>query len=105
QAGFRLLRDVGEGLALVASGVATSFVLWKTADLLEVGFETRLYFICGMGLAVLFGLAEASTLVIPYYRIAQRLTHGSARWADVGMLKNMGLAHDSRLPPPPSPSP
>ncbi len=100
QAGFRLLRDVGEGLALVASGIATSFVLWNIADLLEAGFETRIYFICGMGLAVLIGLAEASTLVIPYYRISQRLTHGSARWADVGMLKNMGLAHDSRLPLP-----
>jgi hypothetical protein len=79
QAGFRLLRDVGEGLALVASGIATSFVLWNIADLLEAGFETRIYFICGMGLAVLIGLAEASSLVIPYYRISQRLTHGSAR--------------------------
>src|SRR5882672_5654426 len=100
QAGFRLLRDVGEGLALIASGIATSFVLWKIADLLQASFETRIYFICGMGLAVLIGLAEASTLVIPYYRISQRLTHGSARWGDVGTLKNLGLAHDSRLPLP-----
>jgi type IV secretory pathway TraG/TraD family ATPase VirD4 len=100
QAGFRLLRDVGEGLALVASGIATSFVLWNIADLLEVGFETRIFFICGMGLAVLIGLAEASTLVIPYYRISQRLTHGSARWADIGTLKNLRLAHEARQPLP-----
>ena len=95
QAGFRLLRDVGEGLALVASGFATSFVLWKIADICcEAGVETHIYMIFGMALAVLIGLAEASTLVIPYYRISQRLTHGSARWADVGTLKNLGLAHD-----------
>ncbi len=31
QAGFRLMRDTGEGLALVASGFATAFVLWKIA--------------------------------------------------------------------------
>jgi type IV secretory pathway TraG/TraD family ATPase VirD4 len=100
QAAFRLLRDAAEGAALVASGVATAFVLWKIADLLQAGFETRIYFIIGMGVAVLIGLAEASTLVIPYYRISQRLTHGSARWADVGTLKSLRLAHDSRLPLP-----
>jgi len=101
QAGFRLLRDTGEGLALVASGFATAFVLWKIADiLLRVGVEIHLYMMFGMALAVLIGLAEASTLVIPYYRISQRLTHGSARWADVPTLKGLGLAHDNRLPLP-----
>ena len=101
QAGFRLLRDVGEGLALVASGFATAFVLWKIADvLLRVGVEIHIYMMFGMALAVLIGLAEASTLVIPYYRISQRLTHGSARWADVPILKSLRLAHDSRLPLP-----
>ncbi len=79
QAGFRLLHDVAEGLALVTSGFATSFVLWKIADVLQrMGVETHLYMMFGMALAVLIGLAEASTLVIPYYRISQRLTHGSA---------------------------
>ncbi len=98
QAGFRLLRDTGEGLALVASGVATALVLWKIADiLLRVGVEIYIYMMFGMTLAVLIGLAEASALVIPYYRISQRLTHGSARWADVPTLKGLGLAHDNRL--------
>ncbi len=101
QAGFRLLRDIGEGLALVASGIATSFVLWKIADvLLRVGVEIHVYMIFGMALVVFIGLAEASTLVIPYYRISQRLTHGSARWADVQTLKDLELAHDNRLPLP-----
>ncbi len=101
QAGFRLLRDVAEGVALVASGFATSFVLWKIADILmRMGVETHFYMMFGMALAVLIGLAEASTLVIPYYRISQRLTHGSARWADVPTLKGLGLAHENRLPLP-----
>jgi len=29
QAGVRVMRDAGEGAALVAAGIATSFVLWK----------------------------------------------------------------------------
>ncbi|HEU0180203.1 MAG TPA: type IV secretory system conjugative DNA transfer family protein [Blastocatellia bacterium] len=100
-AGFRLMRDIGEGVALVASGVATAFVLWKIADVLApVGVEIHIYMMFGMPVAVLIGLAEASTLVIPYYRISQRLTHGSARWADVPALKSLGLAHDNRLPLP-----
>jgi len=101
QAGFRLLRDIAEGLVLVASGIATSFLLWKIADvLLHVGVEIHLHTMIGMALAVMISLAEASSLAIPYYRITQRLTHGSARWADVGTLKDLGLAHDTRLPLP-----
>src|SRR5262244_1584024 len=101
QAGFRLMRDTGEGLALVASGVATALILWKIADiLLRVGVEIHFYMMFGMALAVLIGLAEASALVIPYYRISQRLTHGSARWADVPTLKGLELARDNRLPLP-----
>ena len=41
QAGFRLLRDTGEGLALVASGVATALVLWKIADILLPGLDAE----------------------------------------------------------------
>ena len=68
-----------------------SFVLWKIADvLLRVGVEIHFYMMFGMALAVLIGLAEASTLVIPYYRISQRLTHGSARWADVPYAERPG---------------
>jgi len=96
QAGFRVLRDAGEGAAIVAAGIATSFVLWKIAGVIQASFETRIYFIFGMGIAMLVGLAEASTLVIPYYRISQRLTHGSARWGDVGTLKSLRFAHDTR---------
>ncbi len=97
QAAFRLMRDLIEGSALLASGFASAFVMWEIADvLLRVGVEIHLYMMAGMALAVLIGIAEASSLAIPYYRITQRLTHGSARWAEVGTLKDMGLTHDTR---------
>src|SRR5215213_2403386 len=93
QAGFRLLRDVGEGMVMLACGVITAFIIWVIANILQATFETRIYFIFGMIIAVLISLSEALSLVLPYYRISQRLTHGSARWADVPTLRSMGLAH------------
>ena len=93
QAGFRLLRDVGEGMAVLACGVVTAFIIWIIANIIQATFETRIYFIFGMIIAVLISLAEASSLVLPYYRISQRVTHGSARWADAPTLRSMGLAH------------
>lgn len=100
QAGFRLLRDVGEGAGLLACGVITAFIIWVIANVLQVTFDTRIYFIFGMVICVLISLSEASSLVIPYYRISQRLTHGSARWADAPALHSMGLAHNTREPLP-----
>ncbi|MFP5265195.1 MAG: type IV secretory system conjugative DNA transfer family protein [Blastocatellia bacterium] len=100
QAGFRVLRDVGEGMAMLACGVITAFIIWAIANILQATFETRIYFVFGMIIAVLISLSEALSLVLPYYRISQRLTHGSARWADAAQLRSLGLAHrtDQRLP-------
>lgn len=100
QAGFRLLRDVVEGLVMLACGVITAFIIWAIANILQVTFETRIYFIFGMIIAVLISLSEASSLIIPYYRISQRLTHGSARWADAAQLRSLGLAHKTDQPLP-----
>ena len=102
QAGLRLLRDVGEGAALLLAGCASALIWWKVADLfLRIGVETHEYMIFAVIFCVSVGLIEASSLAIPYYRVKQRLTHGSARWADVGTLKDSGLAHPRRqaLPP------
>ncbi|MFN0087144.1 MAG: type IV secretory system conjugative DNA transfer family protein, partial [Blastocatellia bacterium] len=96
QAGFRLMRDAGEGAVLFACGIGTAFILWKIGDRLELGFQNRLLVLFGVGIAILISLAEALSLALPYYRISQRLTHGSARWADVPTLKDLGLAHDAR---------
>ena len=98
QAGFRLLRDAGEGLAIFACGPITALCLWVIANLIEVSFEARIYFVFGMGFAVLISLAEALALLLPYYRISQRLTHGSARWADAPTLKSMNLAQRTNQP-------
>jgi type IV secretory pathway TraG/TraD family ATPase VirD4 len=97
QAGFRLLRDVGEGMVMLACGVITAFIIWGIANILQATFETRIYFIFGMIITILISLSEALSLVLPYYRISQRLTHGSARWADVPTLRSLGLAHLTRF--------
>src|SRR5262245_24172982 len=85
QAGFRLLRDVSEGMLIAVCGAATAFILWQIANVLQrIDFKIHEYMLVAMPVALLISLAEALSLVIPYYRITQRLTHGSARWADVG---------------------
>jgi type IV secretory pathway TraG/TraD family ATPase VirD4 len=97
QAAFHLMRDVGEGVVLVACGITTAFLLWHLANvLLRVGLETHDYMLIAMPVALLVSAAEALSLAVPYYRLTQRLTHGSARWADVGTLKDLKLAHDKR---------
>ncbi|MCI0392553.1 MAG: type IV secretory system conjugative DNA transfer family protein [Acidobacteria bacterium] len=102
QAGLRLLRDTGEGVALAAAGVASSFIWWKIGEiLLRVNVDFRPYILLVAIVCLLISFLEASSLAIPYYRMTQRVTHGSARWADVGTLKESGLAFDNRqaLPP------
>ena len=102
QAGFRLVRDVFEGAVLAGCGIATAYLLWQTAHvLLRVGIEAHQYMLIAMPVAVLIGLGEALSLATPYYRLTQRLTHGSARWADIGTLRFHQLAHAHRTALPP----
>jgi type IV secretory pathway TraG/TraD family ATPase VirD4 len=97
QAAVRLMRDVGEGLLLVACGITTACLLWHLANvLLRVGVEIHDYMLIAMAVALLIGVAEALSLALPYYRLTQRLTHGSARWADVKTLKDLKLSYDKR---------
>jgi type IV secretion system protein VirD4 len=44
--------------------------------------------------AIFVSIMEALQLVLPYYRLMQRLTHGSAMWADTAWLKSEGFAKD-----------
>jgi type IV secretory pathway TraG/TraD family ATPase VirD4 len=102
QAAARLMRDISQGLLLVACGITTACLLWHLANvLLRVGVEIHDYMLIAMPLALLISVAEAMSLALPYYRLTQRLTHGSARWADVKTLKDLKLAYDKRglLPP------
>src|SRR5262245_58605618 len=97
QASLRFLNDFGQGFTLFAAGLISAVIWWKIADLLsQIAIEIHHYVILGMIICILISLLEISSLVIPYYRITQRVTQGSARWADVGTLKGYGLAYDTR---------
>jgi type IV secretion system protein VirD4 len=102
QAGLRMLRSTGEAVAILATGVASFFIWLKIGEIfLRVNIDFQLYVLLIAIGCMLISLLEASTLAVPYYRITQIVTHGSARWADVGTLKDSGLAHSNRqvLPP------
>ncbi|MCI0389674.1 MAG: type IV secretory system conjugative DNA transfer family protein [Acidobacteria bacterium] len=97
QAGLRLLSDAGKGMAMLAAGGASSLIWWKIGGLFQqVGVEMRLYMIFVVIFCAFISLLEASSLAIPYYRITQRVTYGSARWAEASELKDLGLAFDNR---------
>jgi type IV secretory pathway TraG/TraD family ATPase VirD4 len=89
------LRIVQHGmlmLLLVGCGILSAYLLWLSAGYLHVTPQVRLYFAMGMILVLVVGFAEAAHEVIPYYRIKQRLTYGTARWADEDYLRNKKLA-------------
>lgn len=79
-------------LVLVGCGFISAYLLWLAAGYLHVAPQTKLYFVMGMIAAATIGLGEGVHEIIPYYRIKQRLTYGTARWADEVYLKNTKLA-------------
>jgi type IV secretion system protein VirD4 len=93
QAALRLMRDAGRGAAFVAAGCASGLIWLKIAGLLlQVGVDINLYMIFAAIICVFIGLIEASSLATPYHRVTQRVTHGSARWAEASDLKEIGMA-------------
>jgi type IV secretion system protein VirD4 len=93
-AALRCLKTGFGMIGLVFLGCLSAYLLWITANNLDASFETRLFFVGGMLLAVCAGLMDALQLLLPYYRIKQRVTHGSAMWADSAWLKAEGFAKD-----------
>jgi type IV secretion system protein VirD4 len=93
-AALRCLTTAGGMLGLIFCGSLSAYLLWITANNIKADFEVRLIFVGGMALAVFAGIMEALQLILPYYRIKQRVTHGSAMWADTSWLKAEGLAQD-----------
>jgi len=79
-------------LLLIGFGFICAYVLWLSAGYLGVSSQTKLYFVAGMLLCVFVGGMEALQEVLPYYRIQQRLTFGTGRWADEAYLKAKGFA-------------
>lgn len=93
-AALRCITTAGGMLGLIFCGSLSAYLLWVTANNIKADFEVRLIFVGGMVLAVFGGVMEALQLILPYYRIKQRVTHGSAMWADTSWLKAEGLAQD-----------
>ena len=89
---MRIMQHITLVLALFCCGIVSSYLLWISAGFLQVSYQTRLYFIIGILLVLFVALMEACREIIPYYRIRQRLTYGTARWADEVYLRNTGLA-------------
>lgn len=100
-AGLRLMGDVCKGFAMVAAGCVASFIWWQIGNLFQqVGIEIHIYLLFVMILCVGISFLEAGSVIFPYYRITQRVTYGSARWAEASDLRESGLAlqRGSKLP-------
>jgi type IV secretion system protein VirD4 len=93
-AALRCLRTGVEMLGLVSCGLVSAYLFWLSANFIKADFEVRLIFVGGMLVAVLASLMDALQAVLPYYRFKQRVTHGSAMWADTAWLKSEGFAQD-----------
>src|SRR5260370_12148151 len=89
---LRIMMHVVLMIAVIGCGLISAYLLWKSAGFLHVTQQVKLYFVMGIILVVTIGLAEAAYEVMPYYRIKQRLTYGTARWADESYLRNTNLA-------------
>ncbi len=79
-------------LLLTGCGGLSTYLLWLSAGYLEVSTQTKLYFLIAMLACVLVACMESLQEVLPYYRIQQRLTFGTGRWADEVYLKTAGFA-------------
>ena len=93
-AALRCLTTAAGMVGLIFCGLLSAYLFWISANFVKADFEARLIFVGGMLVAVLAGLMEALQLLLPYYRFKQRVTHGSAMWADTAWLKSEGFAQD-----------
>lgn len=91
QAFWHFSGDVMVAVSTVLCGFASAALLWVTALLLEVSFIPRLFFIMGMLFVVIIGFAEAAAVRLPYMRVYQLTTYGSARWATEQDLLSHGF--------------
>ena len=92
QAFLRVMSAAVMMLLLTGCGGLSAYLLWLSAGYLEVSTQTKLYFLIAMLACVLVACMESLQEVLPYYRIQQRLTFGTGRWADEVYLKTAGFA-------------
>lgn len=89
---LRITQHITLMCVLMTCGGVSAYLLWLCAGYLKVSAQTRLFFVIGMLVCLLVATMEAIHEVMPYYRIKQRLTYGTGRWADEVYLRNTGLA-------------
>jgi type IV secretory pathway TraG/TraD family ATPase VirD4 len=101
QAALRLLGVCGEAALLVFCGFLSAFLFVKSSHWLAINIEVEIVAHCLGIAAILTSWVEAAQLWLPYYNYHQRVTYGSARWADAQTLKDLKLAlrKDEPLPP------
>lgn len=91
QAAVHFLGVCGEAVMLVSGGLLAAFLFVQASHWLAISVWVEIGAHCLGILSVLIGLVEATQLWLPFYQYSQRVTHGSARWADAQYLKALGL--------------
>ncbi|MEO6725930.1 MAG: type IV secretory system conjugative DNA transfer family protein, partial [Blastocatellia bacterium] len=101
QAALYLLGVCGQAVLLIVSGFLSAWLLWKSAFWLALRIEIEIAAHCLGITTVLISWIEAAQLWLPYYNYHQRVTYGSAQWADARVLMDLNLARrkDEPLPP------
>lgn len=100
-AALHLLGICGQAILLIVSGFLSAWLLWKSALWLALRIEIEIAAHCLGITSVFISWIEAAQLWLPYYNYHQRVTYGSALWADAQTLKDLNLARrkDELLPP------
>lgn len=99
-AASRFLKDLSRGTSLVMSTSIAAYLLWRSGQVLQFSFKGMVFVFFGAFVVSLIGIAESASLTYPYSSINQRLTHGSARWANVADLRSRGLVLSEHGPLP-----
>jgi type IV secretory pathway TraG/TraD family ATPase VirD4 len=95
---LRCVRDATQMALFGVAGLLSALFLWWAAGYLQVGLTGRLLFVAGMLIVVGVAVAEASSLLLPYYEFNQLLTYGTAHWAAPLLLQGAGLARPRSEP-------
>lgn len=100
QAFLRLLEDLGAAARSLLLGLGAAAIIYITASyILQLHGEWLLLCVIAAVFAFMMGIVEASVRFIPYYRVNQRTSYGSTRWATADDLESAGQLHVRDLIP------
>lgn len=95
-AALSFLNHMSQVAVCVGCGIGSAWCIWIMAGHVRPSGEAILVFLALMLAAVTICLLDGMQLFLSYSRINQRITHGSAMWADVQWLKAERFARDNR---------